>query len=573
MKNQEIANLLREIAILLEIKGESRFRVLAYEEAARQLENLSEPVEEYSRKSELQSIPGIGEAIAQKIDEYLKQGKIHFLDELSREIPRGVADYTRIPGVGPRTAGLFYRELGISTFEELRSALAEGKIRLLPRLGAKSEEKIRKGLAFLSDQLGRMLLGYALPVVDEVVAFLKERAPVDKISPAGSIRRMKETIGDIDILVASRRAEEVSGALVSFPGVRDVLARGPSKTSIRTGQGMQIDLRVVDPDSFGAALQYFTGSKEHNVALRETAQKKGYKVNEYGIYRLDTGVRVGGTAEEEIYEALGMEWIPPEIRENQGEIELAMSKKLPRLVVEEDLRGDLHVHTHWSDGSTSVRDIAEAARKKGYNYLGLCDHTQSLVVASGLKPDQLRSRRLEIDQWNHDNQGFFVFDGVEVNILADGELDMNDRDLADRDLVIAGLHSGLGQEKDRIMRRLERALKNPHIQILSHPTGRLLQRRNPYQLDLDTLFSLASRESIILEINSQPERLDLKDSDARQARDGYGIPMVITSDAHNPAQLGYIRLGIAQARRGWLTAEDIVNTFSLERLKRFLKRP
>ncbi len=567
MRNQEIAKLLHAIAILLEMKGESRFRVVAYEEAARRIETWPEPIEEVWSKGRLREIPGIGESIAIKIGEYLTSGKMGYLEELTQEIPFEVITLTEIPGVGPKIAKLLYDELGIRNIEDLEKAIREQKLRSLPRLGEKSEEKIAKGLEMFKKQSGRMLLGQALPLVQEVIRVLREKTGIQKINPAGSVRRMKETIGDIDILVASSHKEKIMQAFTTLPQVREVLAQGDTKSSILTHEGIQVDLRVVEEKSFGAALQYFTGSKAHNVKLRELALKKGFKVNEYGIFHIDTGDRVGGEKEEEIYETLGMEWIPPELREDQGEIERALEKTLPTLVELSDIRGDLHVHSSWSDGLFSIEEMAEAALARGYEYLAICDHTQSLAVASGLTPEEVRERKKEIDRWNSKHKDLYLLEGVEANILGDGSIDFPDAELATLEIVVAGLHSGLNQKEEKIMKRMEEAMKNPYVQIISHPTGRIINRRNAYEMNCEVLFRFARETHTFLEINAQPERLDLRDVDARKARSDYSILLVISTDAHDPNSLDYMQYGVAQARRAWLRKEDILNTLSLQELQ------
>ncbi|MGC8777641.1 MAG: DNA polymerase/3'-5' exonuclease PolX, partial [Candidatus Caldatribacteriaceae bacterium] len=462
MKNQEVAKILHDIALLLEMKGESRFKVVAYEEAARRIEAWPEAIEEVWSKGKLREIPGIGESIATKISEYLSTGKMGYLEELTRDIPIEVVELTEIPGVGPKIAKLLYDELGIRTVEDLEKAVNEKKLRHLPRLGEKSEEKITKGIEMFKKKSGRMLLGQALPLVQEIINALIEKTGVRKLSPAGSVRRMKETIGDIDILVASPSPARIMEVFVSLPQVKEILAQGDTKSSIVTHEGIQVDLRVVEEESFGAALQYFTGSKAHNVKLREIALKKGFKVNEYGIFRVDTGERMGGEQEEEIYEILGMEWIPPELREDQGEIEMASEKRLPVLVEIGDIRGDLHVHSSWSDGMVSIEEMAEAALKRGYEYIAICDHTQSLAVASGLTPEEIRERQKEIERWNRKAKNLYLLNGVEANILSDGSIDFPDSELATLELVVAGLHSGLNQKEEKILKRLESAMKNKY---------------------------------------------------------------------------------------------------------------
>ncbi|MEN3203357.1 MAG: DNA polymerase/3'-5' exonuclease PolX [Atribacterota bacterium] len=571
MRNQEVAKILHDIAVLLDIKGENRFRVVAYEEAARRIENWPEPIEEVWKSGRLEDIPGIGASIASKIAEYLATGKMTYFEELTREIPPELIELTEIPGVGPKIAKLLYEQLGVRTIEDLEQAIREKKLRNLPRLGLKSEERIAKGLEMFRRKTGRMLLGQALPLVESIVALLQEKTGITKISPAGSIRRMKETIGDIDILVAARDPKPIMDAFTTLPQVREVLARGDTKSSIVTHEGIQVDLRVVEEECFGAALQYFTGSKAHNIKLREIALRKGFKVSEYGIFRLDTNERVGGEREEDIYEILGMEWIPPELREDQGEIECALEKRLPVLVTMEDIQGDLHVHSHWSDGIASIEEMAQAAKARGYKYLAICDHTQSLAVASGLTPEEVHEREKEIRRWNEKHAGLLVLNGVEANILSDGSIDFPDGELLLLDVVVAGLHSGLTQKAEKILMRLERAMKNPYVQVISHPTGRIIGRRDASEMDIDVLIAMAKATHTALEINAQPERLDLRDIDARRAAQS-GVKIVISTDAHDPGSLEYMRYGVAQARRAWLRKEDVLNTLSPEELLGFLAR-
>lgn len=572
MRNLEVAQILREIGVLLEIKGENRFRVLAYQEAARKIENWPEAIELLAKEGKLRDISGIGEGLAAKIDEYLRTGKIEYYEELTKETPRELIQLTEIPGVGPKIARQLYSDLGIVNIEQLEQAIQEHRLQNLPGFGIKSEEKIRKGIDIIKKSTGRMLLGYALPLAEEVITFLRENNQIDNISTAGSLRRMKETIGDIDILASTADAERMMETFTKLPMVKQVIAHGTTKSSILTYEGVQIDLRVVDNQCFGAALQYFTGSKEHNVKLREYAQKKGYKINEYGIYRIDDEEKKGGEKEEEIYQILGMEWIPPEMREDQGEIEAALQKRLPVLVDIKDIQGDLHVHSNWSDGLVSIEEMALAATKKGYQYLAICDHTQGLAVASGLTPEQIQERRKEINQWNQNHSEIFVLEGVEANILGDGSIDLPDEVLAQLPIVVAGIHTGLSQTTEKINQRLEKAFKNPYVQIISHPTGRLINKRDATQGDLALLFKYAQQTTTALEINAQPERLDLKDIDARQANEKYQIKLVISTDSHDPSSLNLMRLGVAQARRAWLSNKDILNTYNKGQLLEILQK-
>ncbi|MCX6090189.1 MAG: DNA polymerase/3'-5' exonuclease PolX, partial [Candidatus Atribacteria bacterium] len=464
------------------------------------------------------------------------------------------------------------KELGITSVEALEEVIHSQKLQHLPRFGPKSEEKIRKGIEMLKRNTGRMLLGQALPLAEEIVAQLHQTTGIQNIRVAGSLRRMKETIGDVDILVSTPQPELVMETFVALPQVKEIVARGTTKSSIRTYEGIQIDLRVVEEESFGAALQYFTGSKEHNIRLREYAIKKGFKINEYGIFRIDTGEKKGGEKEEDIYDCLGMEWIPPEMRENQGEIELARDKKIPPLVTLTEIKGDLHVHSHWSDGLVSIDTMAEAALARGYHYLAICDHTQSLVIASGLNPEELYERKKEIDRWNRGKNTLFILEGVEANILSDGSIDLPPDELARLPVVVAGLHSGLSQAPEKINFRLQEALHNRYVQIISHPCGRLINKRDSAQLDMDLLLDTAQKTGTFLEINAQPERLDLRDIDARKAKEQFGLQLVISTDSHDPSSLNYMRLGVAVARRAWLTASDILNTLDRDELERTLHR-
>lgn len=572
MRNLEVAQILREIGVLLEIKGENRFRVLAYQEAARKIENWPEAIELLAKEGKLRDISGIGEGLAAKIDEYLRTGKIEYYEELTKETPRELIQLTEVPGVGPKIARQLYSDLGILTIEQLVQAIQEHRLQNLPGFSIKSEEKIRKGIDIIKKNTGRMLLGYALPLAEEVITFLRENNQIDNISTAGSLRRMKETIGDIDILASTVDANRMMEAFINLPMVKQIIAHGTTKSSILTYEGVQIDLRVVDNQCFGAALQYFTGSKEHNVKLREYALKKGYKINEYGIYRINDGKRRGGEKEEDIYQILGMEWIPPEMREDQGEIEAALQKRLPILVDIKDIQGDLHVHSNWSDGLVSIEEMAKAAVQKGYQYIAICDHSQGLAVASGLTPEQIQERRKEINQWNQNHSEIFVLEGVEANILGDGSIDLPDEVLAQLPIVVAGIHTGLSQNTEKINQRLEKAFKNPYVQIISHPTGRLINKRDSTQGDLALLFKYAQQTTTALEINAQPERLDLKDIDARQANEKYQIKLVISTDSHDPSSLNLMRLGVAQARRAWLTNKDILNTYNKGQLLEILQK-
>jgi DNA polymerase (family 10) len=562
MRNAEVAKFLDEIADLLELKGDSPYRIGAYREAARTIESLPKAIESFS---ELTSIPGIGESIAQKIGEYLEKGKCKYHEDLKKELPPGLIEIKKIPGVGAKTARLIYEKLKISSIQELERAIKEQKIRKLPRMGAKAEENIMKGIQLLKERSGRLLLGVALPAAQEVVEFLRDDAIM--VEAAGSIRRRKETIGDIDILAASDEPRRVMERFVSLPLVKEVLLFGEKKSSILTRDNLQIDLRVISPSSWGAAIQYFTGSKAHNIKLRELAMKRKLKINEYGIFD-ERNRKLGGEKEEDIYRILGLEYVPPELREDQGEVEAAGSGKLPELVRMEDIMGDLHLHTKWSDGKATPREMAEAALRKGYEYVAICDHSKGLGVASGLTYEEAMKQKDEIAEIKMKN--FKILSGIEVNILSNGNLDFSDEELKDFDIVIAGIHSGFRQPKEKITERILSAMENENVDVISHPTGRLIERRAPYEVDVEKILDFASSTKTILEISALPERLDLRDIDARRAKD-YGVKIAIGTDAHSIPSLELMKFGVSTARRGWLEKKDIINTLPLEKLLKELK--
>lgn len=566
MRNQEVAELLYEIADLLELKGESVYRIIAYREAARNIEHLMEPIEALDAEDRLEEIPRVGEALSKKIHEFLSTGTLRYRDELRKEFPPGLIAIQDVPGVGPRTAMLLYKELKIESIEELEKAAKEHRLRGLPRLGEKAEEKILKGISMLKSMSGRLLLGIALPAAEEVVGLLGKAADVEKISPAGSIRRMRETIGDIDILVASGKPESVMNAFTTLPIVKEVIQVGETKATILSTSNLQIDLRVVAPESWGAALQYFTGSKPHNIRLRDMALKRGWKINEYGVFEGEK--RMGGETEEGIYEMLGLQYIQPEMREDQGEVELAARGELPELVELGDIRGDIHAHSTWSDGNNSIAEMASAARDRGYDYLAICDHSKSLGVAGGLSEEDFSEQSEEIGRVSEELD-FKILAGVEVNILSDGTLDLADGVLSDFDVVVAGIHTGFNQSMEKITGRIVSAMENEHVDIISHPTGRLIERRSPYEVDIERIIRVASETETVLETNAAPERLDLRDVDAKRAKES-GVRIAISTDAHSIDTLDYMRYGVATARRGWLEARDVINTLTYRGLTKVL---
>lgn len=562
--------MLFEIADLLELKGESKFRIIAYREAGRSVENLSVAVESYDTVKKLMEIPGVGESIAFKIHEFLTTGKSKYYEELKREFPAGLIEIQKVPGVGPKIAKLLYEQLKIDSIEALEKAAMEHRIQKLPRMGPKAEENILRGIQMLRSRTGRMLLGIALPAAEQVVGYLKQVKAVQQVVEAGSIRRMKETIGDIDILVASEEPGAVMKSIAALPVVKEVLATGETKASILTRDNLQIDIRVVEPASWGAALQYFTGSKEHNVKLREMASKMNLKINEYGVFQEKESRKIAGQSEEEVYRILGLQYIPPELREDQGEIEAAKKGKLPALVKYEEIRGDLHAHSGWSDGTASIQEMAMAAKQRGYNYIAICDHSKSLGVASGLEQVEIHEQRKEIEELNNKFRDFKIISGVECNILSDGEIDFGDAELKQFDLVIAGIHSGFRQPKEQITARITAAMENPHVDIISHPTGRLIEKRAPYEVDVEKIFDVAVNTGTALEISASPDRLDLRDVDAKRAKE-HGVALSIATDAHSVAALALMRYGVATARRAWLEAKDVLNTLTAEELLQRLR--
>ncbi|MCL6551563.1 MAG: DNA polymerase/3'-5' exonuclease PolX [Firmicutes bacterium] len=569
MQNRAVAQRLQQIADLLEIKGEQIFRINAYRRAARAIESLTEDIAEVAARGELTKIPGVGQSIAEKVEEFLRTGTIQAYEDLARTLPPGLATLMTVPDVGPKTALLLYQKLGITTVDELEEAARAGKLRTLPRMGAKTEENILKGIAVLRRAAARRPLGIVLPLAEELVAYLRRTPGLQEIAVAGSLRRRKETVGDIDILVTSRKPEAVMDAFVRAPQVAQVLAHGPTRSSVILDAGIQADLRVVDPAAYGAALQYFTGSKEHNVRLRERAVRAGLKVNEYGVWRGER--RVAGRTEEEVYRAVGLPWIPPELREDQGELEAAEAGRLPALVELEAMRGDLHVHTRWSDGAETAEVMAQAAKALGYDYVCITDHSQSLKFVGGVPPDELRRHAAEVRRLS-DRLGIAVLIGTECDILADGRLDYDDDVLAELDVVVASVHSRLTMPREQMTRRIVRALETGRVHVLGHPTGRLLGQRDPYDVDLEAVVAAAVRTGTALEINAAPERLDLNDVHVRMARER-GARFVISTDAHQVGHLRHMVFGVSMARRGWLEAKDVLNTLPLARLKDALRRP
>ncbi len=569
MKNLELAQIFSQMADLLDMKKEDTFfKSRAYRKAARVLESLEKDVGEIYREGgleALQKIPGIGQGLASKIEEFIKTGQIKAEQKLKKESPVDLDSLTSVEGLGPRKIKALYKKLKIRNLNDLEKAAQDNKISKLEGFGEKSEKNILQSIAFVKTGKGRFLLGLILPIVRQIVSHLDKLPQVGKVSLAGSIRRMKETVGDIDILVTSSKPEKVMNFFVQMPEVIKVWAKGPTKSSIRLKGGFDGDLRVIKKQSFGAALQYFTGNKDHNILTRRLAQQKGLKLNEYGVWRGKK--RITGRTEKKVYQSIGLPYIEPELRTNTGEIEAALAGQLPEIIGYDEIKGDCHCHTDWSDGMQSIEEMARAAQKMGYQYLVITDHTKDLRVTNGLDEKKLLRQMEEIDKINSRFKRIRILRGCEANIRADGAIDIKDEVLSKLDIVVAAVHSKYKMPKKEMTQRIIQAMENPNVDIIGHPTGRRIFQREACQLDFDQIFKAAKRTKTALEINAQPERLDLRDVNIRKAIKA-GVKLVISSDAHYQGSLSLIELGIAQARRGWAAKKDILNSQSL---KDFLK--
>ncbi len=582
LENFEIAKILREISEYLEMQ-DVPFKPQAYSKAASGIEEIDTPLEDIYKKGglkALEDIPGIGVSIGEKIEELLKTGHSQYYEELKQKTPVDLASLTSVEGIGPKSIKKLYEKLKIRNLADLEKASQEGKIRKLSGFGAKSEENILKSIEFLKQGGQRFVLGFVFPQIEVILERLKKIKGVEKISVAGSARRMKETIGDLDILIVSENSGPVMDFFVTMPEVQQVLAHGETKSMVRLRNGMDADLRVVAKKSFGAALNYFTGSKEHNVALREIAIKKGYKLNEYGLFKLKTQnsklktkeIMIAGETEKELYQTLGMDYIEPEMRENLGEIELAKNHQLPKLIGYSDLKGDLQIQTNWTDGAHSIEEMALAAQKIGLEYIAITDHTKSLAMTGGADEEKLLRQMAEIDKLNKKlGSRFKILKSAEVNILKGGSLDIEDKVLAKLDIAAAAVHSNFNMSRIEMTKRICRAMENPNIDIIFHPTGRVLLRRPAYELDIDEIIRVAKKTGTCLEIDAFPDRLDLKDSYAKKAIEA-GVKLAIDSDAHSANHLQYLKFGIAQARRAWAKKEDIINSQSWPEMLKSLKR-
>ncbi|VVB94247.1 phosphatase YcdX [uncultured archaeon] len=559
MRNAEVAGVLYNISELLEIKGENSFKIRAYARAARAIEGTTEDIEKIAHENRLKDIPGVGESIALKIGEYLATGHLQYYEDLKKQVPAELHELLQIPGIGPKTLQFLYSELGIKSVEELERAAREHRLRRLEHFGETKEENIIKAIERYRQRSTRIPLGTALPLVKEIVGALKKSGFIEKIEPAGSLRRRKETVGDIDILATSKDAPAAIEAFVHLPVVKDIIGKGSTKATIVTRDAIQVDLRIMESKSFGTSLQYFTGSKEHNIKLRDIARQKGFKLSEYDLEEISTGRKVYCESDDGVYQKLGLLPIPPEIREDAGEIEAAVSGKLPALVEYNDIKGDFHVHTDWSEGANTLVEMVTAAQKLGYEYIAVTDHSKALGVAHGLSEERMLAQIEEIHKLNDTLSGFHVFSGIEVDIKADASLDLPDSVLKQCDVVVAALHTGQRQAGREIMGRLITAMENENVDIIAHPTGRIIGEREAYDVDIDAMLDAAAGTGTVLEINAYPNRLDLSDVNARKAKNR-GVKIAIGTDAHNTGHLGLMEFGVDVARRGWLEKEDVMNT-------------
>jgi DNA polymerase (family 10) len=568
MKNLEIAKMFYEIADMLEVQG-VEFKPRAYRRAARSIEELNDDIAKVMGRGE--KIPGVGEAISGKINEILKTGKLKYFEDLKKEMPFDMEALIAVEGLGAKSAYRLYRELGVKSLDDLEKAARAGSISKLEGFGETSEKRILLGIESLKRSGNRMLLWNALVLSGAIVARMRNVPGVERVEPVGSLRRRRETVGDLDILVVSSKPKSAMGAFTSMPGVKRVLGQGGTKASVELEEGVQVDLRVVGRECFGSAMQYFIGSKYHNIATRTIAVKKGLKLSEYGLFKGKK--QIAGADEESVYRALGLAWVEPELRENSGEIEAAMSNKLPELLVLGDIKGDLHAHTKWSEGANTIEEMAEKGKSLGYEYMAISDHAgMTLRVANPMDEKRLAKQGREIEALNRkletgNRTGPFLLKGAEINIKKDGGVDIADESLAELDIVIASIHYAMRQPGEKIMKRLFSAMENEHVDVIAHPSGRILNQREAYELDFDALIDKAKETQTLLEINGQPDRMDLNGEGARKARDA-GVLLSLGTDAHQAVQMDYMPLAVFMARRGWCGKKEVVNTLNLKELLR-----
>ncbi|NJC95675.1 MAG: DNA polymerase/3'-5' exonuclease PolX [Anaerolineae bacterium] len=572
MNNRQLADTFTLIANLLEIKGEIIYKTLAYRKASESLMGLGRQASDYWKEGKLEDIPGVGKAISEKIDELLKTGKLEFLEKLKKEVPEELAGWLAVPGLGPKKIAMIWKELNITALADLEAAAKNGQLRDLPGMGAKSESAILEGIASLSRRSGRIPLGRAYPLAQEIIATLKKAKGVVDAAPAGSLRRMRSTVGDLDILVAAKESAPVMEAVVNLPGVNRVLGKGETKSSIEFTDGVRAQVWVHPPEKFGTALQYATGSKDHNVQLRQLALDKGLSLSEHSFARVKGDKEIFCATEEEVYKTLGLPWIPPELREDRGEVQAAKQNKLPKLIELKDIKADLQVHSTWSDGKLSMLEMARAAAKQGIKVIAFTDHSVSLGVTQGLSMDDHKKQAAEIKKIQKQlGDEILVLHASEVEIKADGSLDYPDEFLASLDLVLASMHTSLRQPREKVTERMLNAIRNPHVDIIGHPTGRLIPDREPADLDMDAVLQAAAETGVALEINAHPSRLDLDDMYARRAKE-LGIPISINTDAHSEEDFDMRFYGVAIARRAWLTKSDVINAWSPKKLLDWLKK-
>ena len=572
MNNRQLAEAFTLIADLLEIKGEIIYKTLAYRKAADSLLNLGREASEYWKEGKLNDIPGVGKAISEKIDELLTTGKLEFLEKLKKEVPPGLVEWLPIPSLGPKKAAMIWKTLNITTFAELEAAARAGKLRELPGMGAKSEAAIIEGIESLSRRSVRIPLGRAYPIAQALMAELKKVKGVVDAQPGGSLRRMRDTVGDLDILVASRDPSAVMEVFVKLPRIHRVLGKGPTKSSIEFHDGLRVQLWVHPPQEFGTALVYATGSKEHNIRLREMALAEDLSLSDHSFKNIVDGSEIFCATEEEVYKTLGLPWMPPEIREDRGEIQAAKKKQLPKLIEKKDIKADLQTHSTWSDGKLSMLEMARAAAKRGIKVIAFTDHSVSLGVTGGLSMEDHKKQAAEIRKIQKQlGDSILVLHASEVEIKADGKLDYPDEFLASLDLVVASLHTSLRQPREKVTQRVINAIRNPHVDILGHPTGRLIPDREGADLDMDAVLNAAAESGVALEINAHPSRLDLNDIHARRAKD-LGIPISLNTDAHSEEDLDVLFYGVATARRAWLEPKDVINTWPQKKLLDWLKK-